>query len=92
MPARYSFRVGKGVQRRADRVAKRAQRRAMGELCVECGHPWSEHLGAAGYAEEIGGCGECAYEIEHGFWEPRPLCRVRVPDHLLAGGDNENVR
>lgn len=55
----------------------------MMEPCGDCGHPWTEHLGAFVDADELGGCGECVYEIEHGLREAASICRTTVPAQVL---------
>lgn len=83
----YVCRVSEASQfsRRRDRTrAARRANRIIAELCPACGHPWSEHFDGIYDAEEVGGCGECAYEVEHGFREAGPFCQLHVPADVLA--------
>lgn len=60
------------------RRARRARHRVLMEVCGECDHPWVEHLGSLPEADDLGGCGECAYEVEHGERRAPLICRVTV--------------
>lgn len=65
---------------------RRTRRKSAGvlmELCGDCGHPWTEHLGVFADAVDLGGCGECAYEIEHGERESASICRTEVPASVI---------
>jgi hypothetical protein len=55
------------------------------EQCEQCSHPWVEHLG--GYeGESSAECGECIYEIEHGYRRDEP-CTLRIPDEVMRRAD-----
>ena len=68
--------------RRAVRVARLAARRRLMTLCLECSHPWIEHRGANQDADADGHCGECDYEVDHGFRTRGSECMVQAPTNL----------
>jgi hypothetical protein len=64
--------AGRFAERRARRELELANR------CPDCSHNWGEHAGSGN--ERDGVCGECAYELEHGYRsEDSVLCRRAQP-------------
>ncbi|MFF2622127.1 hypothetical protein [Oerskovia jenensis] len=70
--------------RAGSRASRRALRRALTVLCPTCAHPWGEHAGTPYEIADPTVCGECVYELEHGFTQ-LPACDLRVPE-AIAGG------
>lgn len=59
----------------------------MMEPCGHCRHPWAEYLLALPEARDLGGCGECVYEVDHGERESSLICTLTVPTDVLDRAD-----
>ncbi len=59
-------------------------------VCTACAHPWGEHAGTPHEIADPTVCGECVYELEHGFRQ-LPACELQVPE-AIAGPATDPAR
>lgn len=78
---RLTGRFAEWRARRARALADRRERE-LAITCPDCGHNWGEHAGSGN--DRDGVCGECAYEVEHGFGSADSApCRREHPTSAL---------